>query len=920
MRIELTTSSMPWKRSSQLSYGPVGTMILVADRRAWKTSGGPVAGFGARVGHRYHPGMSEQTSADDQVPSYPDYDPQDIEPRWQQHWRDDRTYEVDNDDPRPPYYVLCMYPYPSGAAHMGHVRNYTFGDLLTRYRTMRGDAVLSPMGFDSFGLPAENAAIRTGRHPRGFTDERIEQLRSSITRIGGVYDWRREVRSHDPEYIRWSQWIFLRFLEAGLAYRKAAPVNWDPVDQTVLANEQVLPDGTAERSGAVVEKRDLEQWYFRITDYAQQLLDDLDGLDWPDRVITQQRNWIGRSEGAEFAMTVVDAQGVAIVDGEGELGFRVFTTRPDTSYGMTFCVLAPEHPLVATITAAERRSDVEAFVERARRTSEIDRLSTDRDLAGRGCFTGAYALNPFTGRPVPVYLADYVLATYGTGAVMAVPGEDQRDWEFATIFGLPIVATVQRPDGWDGEAYNGDGAHVNSPAGAAAPGAPDLNGMSVADAKDAAMRWLAASGVGERRVNFRLRDWLLSRQRFWGCPIPVVYCGDGDGDGNCGIVAVPEDQLPVLAPDDVEFTPTGQSPLLSHPGFLHTTCPSCGGPARRETDTMDTFVDSSWYYLRFCDPWSADAPFGQDAVRRWMPVDQYIGGAEHAVLHLMYARFFTKALSDLGVAPTDLREPFQRLFTQGMIRLDGAKMSKSKGNLVAPEEIIDTLGADALRLAHLQVKPPEDDVDWEDVGLEGCSKFLHRVWRLAVPGSDLVEPARGGARGPADEEIVRATHRLIDDISSSFDRWSYNVAVARYMGFVNDLYRYVQSDDGPHAATLDDATDTLLRLLAPACPHITAELWALRHPSGDTAAVELAAHIHRSPWPVADASLLVADTVTLVVQVNGKVRDRIEVAADADEATCVTAALASDKVGVHLGGQEPRKVVARPPKLVNVVV
>jgi leucyl-tRNA synthetase len=511
---------------------------------------------------------------------------------------------------------------------------------------------------------------------------------------------------------------------------------------------------------------------------------------------------------------------------------------------------------------------------------------------------------------VPIYLADYVLATYGTGAVMAVPGEDQRDWEFATIFGLPIVETVQRPDGWEGQAYNGDGAHVHSPGGDAVDGAPDLNGLSVADAKAAAIDWLSSTGVGERRVNFRLRDWLLSRQRFWGCPIPVVYCD------RCDIVPVPEDQLPVLAPDDVEFMPTGQSPLLYHEGFLNTTCPRCGGPARRETDTMDTFVDSSWYYLRFCDPWSDDAPFRLEQVAQWMPVDQYIGGAEHAVLHLMYARFFTKALSDLGVAPADLREPFQRLFTQGMIRLDGAKMSKSKGNLVAPEEIIDTLGADALRLAHLQVKPPEDDVDWEDVGLEGCSKFLHRVWRLAVPGSDLVERSRDGALVAADEQVARSRHRLIDDISTSFDRWSYNVAVSRYMAFVNELYRYVQAPDGPHADTLDEAVDTLLQLLAPACPHMTAELWSMRHLGEDGAPL----HIHATPWPVADPAMLVEDTVTLVVQVNGKVRDRIEVAADADEDACVAAAMASDKVAAHLDGGTPRKVVARPPKLVNIVV
>ena len=835
------------------------------------------------------------------------YDPQAIEPRWQEHWRTAATYEVDNDDPRPRYYVLCMYPYPSGAAHMGHVRNYTFGDLLTRYRTMRGDAVLSPMGFDSFGLPAENAAIRTGIHPRTFTDARIEELRSSITRIGGVYDWRRELKSHDPAYIRGTQWIFLKLLEAGLAYRKAATVNWCPGCQTVLANEQVI-DGLCDRSGDPVERRDLEQWYFRITDYAQQLLDDLEIVDWPERVVTQQRNWIGRSEGVEFAMQVVDAQGTPVTDGEHPDGleFRVFTTRPDTAFGMTFCVLAPEHPLVEAITTDDRRADVQAFVQRARNTSEIDRLSTERDLSERGCPTGAYARNPFTGEPVPVYLADYVLASYGTGAVMAVPGEDQRDWEFATIFGLPIVETVQRPDGWDGGAYAGDGPHINS----ASDGGLDLNGMDVATAKAAAMDWLEAKGLGERTVNYRLRDWLLSRQRFWGCPIPVVYCETD------GIVPVPEDQLPVLAPDDVEFTPTGQSPLQSHEGFLHTTCPRCGGPARRETDTMDTFVDSSWYYLRFCDPFSEDLPFRADEVASWMPVDQYIGGAEHAVLHLMYARFFTKALSDLGIAPADLREPFQRLFTQGMIRLDGAKMSKSKGNLVAPEEIIDTLGADALRLAHLAVKPPEDDVDWEDFGLEGCSRFLHRVWRLAVPGSDLAEGGRSGAKTAADDAITRATHQLIDGITTSFERWAYNVAVARYMAFVNDLYRYVQSDESAHTEVLATAVDTLLQVLAPACPHMTAELWALRHPNADGTV----AHVHETAWPVADPALLVEDTVTLVVQVNGKVRDRVEVPADADEETCRQAALASAKVQANLGGAEPRKVIVRPPKLVNLVV
>ncbi|MGB3412862.1 MAG: leucine--tRNA ligase [Microthrixaceae bacterium] len=865
-----------------------------------------------------------ESAADRTSPvEFPAYDPQSIEPKWQQFWRDDATYEVDNDDPRSKYYVLCMYPYPSGAAHMGHVRNYTFGDLLTRYRTMRGDAVLSPMGFDSFGLPAENAAIKTGRHPREFTDERIEQLRSSITRIGGVYDWRREVKSHDPDYIHWTQWIFLRFLEAGLTYRKTAPVNWDPIDQTVLANEQVLADGTAERSGAVVEKRDLEQWYFKITDYAQQLLDDLELVDWPERVVTQQRNWIGRSEGVEFAMTVVDADGAEAADAPE---FRVFTTRPDTSFGMTFCVLAPEHPLVTTITTADRADDVAAFIELARKTSEIDRMSTERSLAERGCFTGAYARNPFTGRSVPIYLADYVLATYGTGAVMAVPGEDQRDYDFAKTFGLEIIHTVERPADWTDtdSAYGGDGPHINSPANSSGESSNlDINGLNVADAKTAAMDWLEATGEGERKVNFRLRDWLLSRQRFWGCPIPIVYCDD------CGIVAVPDDQLPVLAPDDVHFTPTGQSPLLSHEGFVNTTCPTCGGHARRETDTMDTFVDSSWYYLRFTDPDSDQAPVRSSEVAKWMPVDQYIGGAEHAVLHLMYARFFTKALSDIGVIPADLREPFKRLFTQGMIRLDGAKMSKSKGNLVAPEEIIDTLGADALRLSHLAVKPPEEDVDWEDFGLDGCHRFLQRVWRLAIPESDLLGKLRDGDPTPADLQLTRATHHLIDDVTGQFERWSYNVAVARYMAFVNEVYRYVQSDQGAHAETLATAIDTLLQVLAPACPHMTAELWSRRNDdaggqsgsgSAGSGSGGTVAHIHTTPWPVADPDLLREESVTMVVQINGKVRDRIDVSPDLSEAEAIAAALASEKVQTQVGGTEPKRIIARPPKLVNIVM
>ncbi|MEQ8716962.1 MAG: leucine--tRNA ligase [Acidimicrobiales bacterium] len=819
------------------------------------------------------------------------YDPSAVEPRWQARWRDDGRYEIDNDDPRPPFYVLSMYPYPSGPAHIGHVRNYTFGDLLVRYRTMNGDGVLSPIGFDSFGLPAENAAIASGEHPRPFTDARIVELSSSLERLGAVYDLRRIVKSHDPAYMRWTQSIFLRFFEAGLAYRKFAPVNWCPGCQTVLANEQVLADGTCERSGDLVEKRDLDQWFYKTTEYAQELLDDLDDLEWPDKVKIMQRNWIGRSEGAEFGLPIAAADGSPRGDAEP---LMIYTTRPDTTFGMTFAVMSPEHPRVAELTTPDQHAQVEAFVAEVAGRSDIERLSEEGPADKRGVFTGTEVVNPFTGRPVPLYLADYVLMGYGTGAIMAVPGEDQRDWDFAQAYGLDVIRTVQPPDDFDGEAYTGDGPTINS---------DWLNGLSMTEAKAKAITWLTEQGHGTAKINFRLRDWLLSRQRYWGCPIPVVYCDD------CGIVAVPEDQLPVELPDDVEFLPSGQSPLAHHEGFLHATCPDCGGPARRETDTMDTFVDSSWYFLRFADPWNDEAPFDLDAARRWLPVDQYIGGVEHAILHLMYARFFTKALADVGVAPKELREPFRRLFTQGMVRMGGGKMSKSKGNVVAPEAIIDEFGADSLRLAILQVKPPEEDVDWEDFGLEGCHRFVNRVWRLAVGDPEIVGEARTGDETPADTEVRKGTHRLMARITDDFERWSYNTAVAACMEFTNDLYRYVQSDEGPHGAVLADAVDTLLLVTAPMTPHLSAELWERRR-GGD---------IHGEPWPVADPAMLTVDSVTMVVQVAGKVRDRIDVAVDISEDDAVAAALASQRVQEFLDGAQPRKVIARPPKLVNIV-
>jgi len=837
--------------------------------------------------------MAADTASNDVADGrVPDYDPQSVEARWQQRWRDEGTYEIDNDDPRPPYYVLNMYPYPSGPAHMGHVRNYTFGDLIVRYKTMQGHGVLSPMGFDSFGLPAENAAIQSGIHPRVFTEERIPQLTSSITRIGAVYDWRRTVASHTPEYIRFTQWIFLRFLERGLAYKRKAAVNWCPGCQTVLANEQVLADGTCERSGDLVEARDLEQWFFKITDYAQQLLDDLELVDWPERVVTMQRNWIGRSEGAQFSMPVVDAEGEPH---PSAARIEVYTTRPDTAFGMTYAVLAPEHELALTVTTPEQRDEVEAFIATARSKSEMDRLSSEGAIDKRGVFTGSYLENPFNGEPVPLYLADYVLVTYGTGAIMAVPGEDQRDWDFAKAYDLPIIRTVQPPEGFDGEAYTGTGPAINSAGTTVTGDELDLNGLEMAEAKARAIDWLTANGIGQDRVNYRLRDWLLSRQRFWGCPIPIVYCTSCAGIDGSGAVPVPDDQLPVIAPDDVEFLPTGESPLKHHEGFLRTTCPQCGGEAMRETDTMDTFVDSSWYFLRFADPTNEDLPFDKAAVDHWLPVDQYIGGVEHAILHLMYARFFTKALADIGVAPSDLREPFTRLFTQGMIRLGGAKMSKSKGNLVAPEEILDREGADALRLGQLFVGPPADDVDWEGVGIEGTHRFIGRLWRLAHPASDAVAEATGDAAVAVDKEA----HRLIARVSDEYERWSYNTAVAAFMEFTNLLYKQGRTDF---------AVDSLLLLLAPMAPHVTAELWELRHGT----------HVHEQAWPTHDPAMLAVDRVTMVVQVKGKVRDRIEVSPDIGEDEARALALASDAVQGHLDG-EPRKVIVRPPNIVNIV-
>ena len=816
------------------------------------------------------------------------FDVEAVEQKWQERWRLSGLYEVDNDDPRERFYALCMYPYPSGVAHQGHVRNYTFGDLVTRYQTMRGKAVLSPFGFDSFGLPAENAAIKAGSHPRLFTDQRIGELRESVKKLGAVYDWRREVQSHDPEYIKYSQMIFLKFYEAGLAYRANAPVNWCPGCATVLANEQVNADGTCDRSGDLVERRNLEQWFLRITAYADELLNEIDGLEWPDRVKTMQRNWIGRSEGAEFALPVV---------GRDDLALRVFTTRPDTGFGVTYAVVAPEHPLLGELTTPEQERAVEDLVVRATNASEMERTASSdagEGLDKRGAFTGSYVVNPFNGQHVPVYVADYVLGTYGTGAIMAVPAEDERDYAFAQVHGLPIVRTVAPPEGFDGGAYAGEGVKINS---------GFLDGLDVPAAKSKAIEFVVANAQGEAKVNFRLRDWLISRQRFWGCPIPVVYCHD------CGIVPVPTDQLPVTAPDDVTMDSSGQSPLATHDGFRQTTCPKCGGAAKRETDTLDTFTDSSWYFLRYTDPFTPGVPFDPTQAAKWMPVDQYIGGIEHAILHLLYARFYMKALVDVGLAPGVTREPFRRLFTQGMIRMDGSKMSKSKGNLVAPEQYYKTVGADGLRLFHLFVGPPADDFDWteqtNDV-IDGCARFLDRLWRLA----DHHDVKWHDDFLDADLAVRRDVHKTIAKVTDGMEKWSYNTAVAGLMELLNTLSKWSREGDGAHRPTFDEAIDTMCLLLAPMAPHVAAELWAQRHSD------EL---VHAQPWPTAQADLLVDDTVTMVVQVAGKVRARLEVAADISEADAVALALGDAGVQSALGGAKPSRVVARLPKLVNFV-
>ena len=822
------------------------------------------------------------------------YDFKEIEEKWQKSWEAENLYEVQDFSDRPKYYCLEMFPYPSGKLHMGHVRNYSIGDVVARFKTMQGHNVLHPMGWDAFGLPAENAAIKHGNmHPAEWTYENIKTMREQLKQLGISYDWNREIATCHPGYYKWTQWLFIQLYKHGLAYKKKAAVNWCPSCATVLANEQVK-EGACERCKTGVEKRELEQWFFKITSYADRLLDDISLLGgWPEKVKIMQENWIGRSEGAEINFPI-----------EGlEESFTVFTTRPDTVFGVTYMVLAPEHPLVEKIVSDKpQAAEIREFVNKVRNLSEIARTATDAEKIG--FFTGGYCINPLTGEKVPILVANYVLLEYGTGAVMGVPAHDQRDFEFARKYNLPIKIVIQ-PEGPDLDpetmngAYTGEGRMVNS---GPFNGTPNEEGIAKV------IKYLEEKNTGRGVINFRLRDWLISRQRYWGAPIPMIYCD------HCGVVPVPDQDLPVLLPGNVEFKPTGRSPLADSPDFVNTTCPGCGKPARRETDTMDTFMCSSFYYYRYTSPREENAAWDRDKVNNWLPVDQYIGGVEHAILHLLYSRFFTKFLYDIGLVKNI--EPFTNLLTQGMVLKDGTKMSKSKGNVVSPEEIVATYGADTARLFILFAAPPERDLEWSDQGVEGSYRFLHRVWRLVAPLADDLLKAPPGPEGKlvgVNREMRRLTHATIKKVTEDVgSRFNFNTAVSSIMELVNGLYQFKEvpeSDRDP--AVLREAVEHMLILLAPFAPHISEELWrGTGH--GES--------IHKQPWPEYDPAAIVEDELTIVVQLNGKVRERMLVPAGISAEEMKKLVLDQPKVQNMLEGKQVVKVVPVPGKLVNIVV
>ncbi|MPZ96208.1 MAG: leucine--tRNA ligase [Propionibacteriales bacterium] len=812
------------------------------------------------------------------------YDFEAIQAKWRPVWDKLDPFKARDDGSAERRYALTMYPYPSGDLHMGHGEVFALHDVLARFWFQQGYDVLNPVGWDSFGLPAENAAIRRNEHPATYTYANIETQANSIRRYAISFDWSRRLHTSDPDYYRWTQWLFLRFYERGLAYRKASYVNWCPNDQTVLANEQVV-QGACERCGAAVTKRELTQWYFKITEYAQRLLDDMDALEgrWPDDILLMQRNWIGRSEGA-----FVDFE----VDGQPE-PIKVFTTRPDTLFGSTFMVVAPDSRLADVLCAPAQREEFAAYLDRVKGETDVDRLSTEREKTG--VFLGVHATNPANGERIQVWAADYVLADYGTGAIMAVPGQDHRDWEFAEKFALPIVRTVEPEEGFEGDAYVGPGPAINS-----ANDEVSLNGLEVEAAKSTIIEWLVGKGLGERTINFRLRDWLLSRQRFWGCPIPIIHCA------SCGEVPVPDDQLPVELPDlrGADLAPKGVSPLAAATDWVNVDCPKCGGAATRDTDTMDTFVDSSWYFLRYLSPDYDKGPFDPEAANRWMPAYHYVGGKEHAVLHLLYARFFVKVLHDLGML--DATEPFARLLNQGQVINQGKSMSKSLGNGVDLGEQLDNFGIDAVRVTMVFAGPPSDDIDWADMTPGGSLRFLQRAWRLS---GEVSSPA-GGDPSSGDVSLRKATHKTVHEATALIESYRFNVMVARIMELVNATRKAVDSGCGPADPAVREAVETVAILLSLVAPYTAEDMWAnLGHEPT----------VAKAGWPAVDEALLVEDSVTAVVQVAGKVRDRLDVSPGISESELEQLALASATVQRALDGRGVRTVIVRAPKLVNIV-
>lgn len=797
-----------------------------------------------------------------------------VESKWQKIWKDNDQYKMDTaQTEKPNYYTLEMFPYPSGKIHMGHVRNYSIGDVVARFKKMEGYNVLHPMGWDSFGLPAENAAIKHGIHPHKWTMENIEEMKEQLNLLGLSYDWDKEVATSTPEYYRFTQEIFLKFLEHGLAYKKKSYVNWCPSCETVLANEQVV-QGACERCKSTVLKKDLEQWYFKTTEFAEELLNDLDTLDgWPEKVKIMQRNWIGKSTGADL---VFDIDGT-------DKSMTVFTTRPDTTYGVTYMVLAPEHELVKELVAGtEYEADVEAFVQKMHTMTEIER--TAADVEKEGMFIGRYVINPLNGKKVPLWIANYVLVEYGTGAIMAVPAHDERDRDFAEKYNLDIIDVITE-----------DNKMINS---------EEFDGLDASEGFEGIINKLEKEGRGKRTINYRLRDWLVSRQRYWGCTIPVVYCDE------CGIVPVKKEDLPVLLPTDVEFTGKGESPLTTSKQFMSATCPHCGKPARREVDTMDTFVDSSWYFLRYVDNKNEDEPFSKDLVNRWHPVDQYIGGVEHAIMHLLYARWFVKAFKSMGMV--DFDEPFKNLLTQGMVLMDGSKMSKSKGNTVSPMDIIDEYGADTARLFVLFAAPPERDLDWSEQGVDGCFRFLNRVYRLVDELADVFKKdVEFGELSSQDKDMRYTIHSTLKKVTVDLsEKFGFNTAISALMELINDMYKYKELDN-INEAVIKEGVQTIVTIISPFAPHLGEELWTMIGQEGSVFDID---------WPKYDEKALVKDEIEVVVQVNGKVRGKLTVSSNISKEDMEKVALEDEKIKALVEDKTIVKVVAVPKKLVNIVV